>query len=203
MIILVRHGETALNAAHVVQPEDTPLNARGQAQAELVAARLRELGAAYVLCSDLPRARMTAEPIVHATGASLQHDALLQERNFGDLRGRPYAELKQDIFAPDYVPPNGESWPQFDARVARAWSRVTERAAAVQGNLVVVTHGLVCRSIAHQFLSFPAGEQPPRSWGNTSVTICARVAPHSVALLNCTAHLSALTGNDPNAISGI
>src|SRR5436190_7097436 len=203
MIILVRHGETALNAAHVVQPEDTPLNARGQRQAELVAERLRELSVAHVLCSDLPRARMTAEPIVRATHAPVQHDALLQERNFGDLRGRPYAELKQDIFAPDYLPPNGESWPQFDARVARAWSQITEHAAATQGNLVVVTHGLVCRSIAHQFLSFAVGEQPPRAWGNTSVTICERVSPHRVELLNCTAHLTALASNDPNAISGI
>jgi broad specificity phosphatase PhoE len=203
MIILVRHGETALNAAHVVQPEDTPLNARGLQQAELVAARLVELGAAQVLCSDLPRARMTAEPIIRATGAPVQHDASLQERNFGDLRGRSYAELNQDIFAADYIPPNGESWPQFDARVARAWSLITQGASALEGNLVVVTHGLVCRSIAHQFLRFERGQEPPRSWGNTSVTICARVAPHTVELLNCTTHLSALTSADPNAISGI
>jgi probable phosphoglycerate mutase len=162
VIILVRHGETALNAAHVVQPEDTPLNAHGQRQAQLLAARLAELGVQHILCSDLPRARMTAEPIALSTAASVEHDALLQERNFGDIRGVPYAELGRDIFAPEYVPPNGESWPVFDARVARAFARIVERAESLSGNLAVVTHGLVVRSIAAQFLRFPVGQQHER-----------------------------------------
>jgi probable phosphoglycerate mutase len=192
VIILVRHGETALNAAHVVQPEDTPLNAHGQRQAQLLAARLAELGVQHILCSDLPRARMTAEPIALSTAASVEHDALLQERNFGDIRGVPYAELGRDIFAPEYVPPNGESWPVFDARVARAFARIVERAASLGGNLAVVTHGLVVRSIAAQFLRFPVGQQMPASWGNTSVTLCAAEPPHAVHLFNCTAHLASI-----------
>ena len=201
MIILVRHGETALNAAHVVQPEDTPLNAHGQRQAQLLAERLAELGVQHILCSDLPRARMTAAPIVAATLAPIEHEPLLQERNFGDVRGRSYAELGRDIFAPDYMPPNGESWSVFDARVAQAFARVTEFAAPLAGNLVVVTHGLVCRSIASQFLRFPAGEQPPSSWGNTSVTLYEAAPPHAVRLFNCTAHLAALE-DQPRAVAG-
>ena len=37
---LIRHGETALNVARVLQPADTPLSARGIAQAEALARRL-------------------------------------------------------------------------------------------------------------------------------------------------------------------
>jgi broad specificity phosphatase PhoE len=203
VIILIRHGETALNAAHVVQPEDTPLNAHGQQQAQLLAARLGELGVARILCSDLPRARMTAEPIVRATSAPIEHDPLLQERNFGDLRGRAYADLDGDIFAADYLPPNGESWPVFDARVARAFARIVECAASTAGNLAVVTHGLVVRSIAAQFLRFPDGQQPPPSWGNTSVTLCAPAAPHAVSLFNCTAHLVSIAGAVPRTVARV
>ena len=48
-ILLVRHGETALNAARVLQPPDTPLSPRGLAQAQAVAQRLsREPVAAIV-----------------------------------------------------------------------------------------------------------------------------------------------------------
>ena len=33
MLHLIRHGETSLNVARVLQPADTPLSARGHAQA--------------------------------------------------------------------------------------------------------------------------------------------------------------------------
>ena len=39
-ILLIRHGETALNAARIVQPADTPLSERGIAQARALARRL-------------------------------------------------------------------------------------------------------------------------------------------------------------------
>ena len=56
-ILLVRHGETALNAARVMQPADTPLSERGLAQARAVARRLAQRGrVAALLSSDLPRA---------------------------------------------------------------------------------------------------------------------------------------------------
>src|SRR5690242_1176708 len=88
MILLIRHGETALNAARVVQPEDTPLSERGIAQAARLAQSLAKLGVAHVLSSDLPRARATADALVRSTGAAIEDSVLLQERNFGDIRGR-------------------------------------------------------------------------------------------------------------------
>jgi broad specificity phosphatase PhoE len=202
MIIVIRHGETALNAARVVQPADTPLSEHGQAQAARLARRLAALGVEHVLCSDMPRAQMTAEPIARLTGARVELTDLLQERNFGQLRGRPYAEIGPDIFAQHFVPPGGESWPELDARVVRAWARVTERAAQLRGNLAVVTHGLVCRSITRQFLRLPAGAEEPLRWGNTSVTLCEPAPPHAVSVLNCVAHLEP-GGDDQAAPSGI
>ncbi len=190
MIILIRHGQTALNAARIVQPVDTPLSEQGRAQAERVAQRLALLGVERVLCSDLLRARMTAEPIARASNAGIELDPLLQERNFGQLRGRPYDEIGPGIFGPDFVPPGGEGWPEFDARVARAWARALEHAAACAGNLAVVTHGFVCRSLARQFLALPAGQDAPQRWDNTGVTLCDPAPPHAVHLLNCVTHLA-------------
>jgi 2,3-bisphosphoglycerate-dependent phosphoglycerate mutase len=201
VIYLIRHGETELNATRVVQPSDTPLNARGQSQAVRLAQRLAAHGLQHVLCSDLERARMTAAPLVQATSAAIEYTPLLQERNFGDLRGRPYAELREDIFARDFKPPAGESWPEFDARVSQAWQRIAALAATLGGNLAVVTHGLVCGSIASRFLSLPSGQAVPARWGNTSVTTCKRAAPHAVQLLNCVAHLQG--DDDRTAPSGL
>jgi probable phosphoglycerate mutase len=192
VIFLIRHGETADNAARIVQLPDAPLSSRGIAQAERLARRLAREGVAQILSSDLARARTTAECLQRVTGAPLTFEPLLHERNFGDIRGTPYAELRVDIFAPDYLPSNGESWPMFHARVDRAWERVQALASSGDGNLAVVTHGLVCRSLAGRHLCLPEGSAVPERWENTSVTIVECPAPWRVALLNCIAHLNDL-----------
>jgi len=190
-ILLVRHGETASNAARILQTPDIPLSERGLAQAERVAARLAALGAAEIVSSDYERARMTAERVQRATGAPLELWPELRERNFGDLRGRAYADLGFDPFAADYAPPGGESWDQFHGRAARAWVRVLERARGLSGNLVVVSHGLVCRAFTEREIGL-GGLEAPMAWPNTSLTIIASDPPPSVELLNCTEHLSGL-----------
>ena len=119
-------------------------------------------------------------------------EPLLQERNFGDLRGTPYAELDFDPFAPGYAPPNGETWPVFHTRVDRAWARVLTLAGATRGHLAVVTHGLVCRSLAERHLVLPDGAEVPLRWENTSLTIVEGPPPWRVSLLNCVAHLEDL-----------
>jgi len=190
-ILLVRHGETASNAARVLQVPETPLSERGIAQAERLAARLAGLGAAAIVSSDYARAQMTAERVQAASGAPLELWPELRERNFGDLRGRAYAELGFDPFGPDYAPPNGESWEVFHRRTAQAWRRVLERAREVAGNLVVVSHGLVVRAFAEREVGL-GGLEAPLSWPNTSLTIVASEPPLSLELLNCVEHLAEL-----------
>lgn len=188
-ILIVRHGETDLNAARVVQLPETPLSARGRRQAERVATRLAGLGVARILSSDLTRAVMTAACIEERTGAPLAYDSGLRERDFGDIRGTAYAEFDGDIFAADYVPPGGESWETFMARVAAVWERVAHLATETSGNLVVVTHGLVCHALAARHVRCPDDPAPLR-WDNTSLTEVDSASPWTARLVNCTAHLT-------------
>ena len=189
LIFLIRHGETPGNARRIVQLPGIPLSPRGIAQAERLARRLGREGIARILSSDLARAVMTAARLRQVTGAPVQFDPLLRERNFGDLRGTAYADLGFDMFAPGYAPPNGETWEVFHARVDRAWALVQETAAATSGHLAVVTHGLVCRSLASRHLILPAGQDVPERWENAALTIIEGPAPWRVRLLNCIAHL--------------
>ena len=201
-LFLIRHGETEGNALRIVQHPHIPLSPRGLVQAERLARRLAAEGIAQIVSSDYARAVTTAEHLQRATGAPLVIEPLLRERNFGDLRGRPYAELGFDMFEPDYAPPNGETWPMFHDRVDRAWTRVQELAAATTGGgLAVVTHGLVCRSLAARRLILADGEVAPERWENTSLTIVDWPAPWRVRLLNCIAHLDGLDAA-PRADSG-
>ena len=67
-LLLIRHGETALNAARVMQPADTPLSERGLAQAEALGRRMKTAGLAAIVSSDLPRAWQTAQAIAQPDG---------------------------------------------------------------------------------------------------------------------------------------
>jgi probable phosphoglycerate mutase len=189
MILLVRHGETASNAARVVQTPETPLSPRGLQQADRIAERLKSFSVSRILSSDLSRALETAQRVQAATGAPLALEPLLQERNFGDIRGTAYAKLGFDLFGPGYTPPGGESWEAFHQRVDRAWARVRAEAEASSGNLVVITHGLVLYSLALRHLVLPGGGPPDMRLPNTALALIEPAPPFPVKLWGCIAHL--------------
>lgn len=191
-LFLIRHGETDDNARRVVQMPDAALSARGRAQAERLGVRLREAGIARILTSDYRRARETADAVAAATSLPVEIEPLLRERHFGEVRGRAYVDLHTDIFAPDYAPPNGETWDAFFARVAAAWTRVCVVAAETPGPLAVVTHGLVCFAIVGRHLELSPGMTLGMTWGNTSVTLVEGTPPRQVTLLDSTTHLDGL-----------
>jgi len=202
-IILVRHGETALNAARVMQPAATPLSERGVAQALAVARRLaRQGGVAAILSSDLPRAWRTAEAIADALSLPIEPSAQLQERNFGDLRGRPYDTLGFDPLVMDAAPPGGESAADFALRLRAAFDEMLQRHAGLPGDLVVVTHGLVIRTLLGGPLRLDAGRLRQLHLANTSLSIFEAAPPHALRLLNCTSHLDDAARDDACSLSG-
>jgi len=201
-IYLIRHGETASNAARVVQTPETPLSERGIAQAGRLARRLAREGITRIVSSDLPRALMTAEQLRAITAAPIELEPRLQERNYGDIRGMAYADIGADILGPEYEPPGGERWEDFHARVDTMWDDIANIVGPIAGGLAIVTHGLVCFSLALRHLRLPEGVAVPRHWGNTSLTVIESEPPWVVRVLNCTAHLDDVTADDALARSG-
>jgi broad specificity phosphatase PhoE len=199
---LVRHGETALNAARVLQPADTPLSAHGLRQADALAERLSREPMAGILSSDMPRAEQTAQAIARHSGLVLQTTKLLHERNFGDWRGMPYDSLDIDPLRMDAAPPGGESVAEFARRCQMAFDEALALQRALGGPLVLVTHGLVI----HQMLRALAivsntGDALPRI-GNTAVTVLDAEAPHGVRLFNCVRHLDGDLLEGSRSLSG-
>lgn len=199
-LLLVRHGETALNAARVLQPADTPLSPRGREQALALAQRLAPEPIAAIWSSDLPRAWQTAEAL--AAGRAIVAEPLLQERNFGDLRGRRYDDLGFDPLTGVDAPPGGESLAAFEARADRALERALQAAAALPGALLLVSHGLVIGSLLGRRIALPAGTARPARIGNTALSVIELGPPPRATLVDCTAHLDAPRADDPHALSG-
>ena len=204
-LLMIRHGETAFNRDRVMQPADTPLSDRGEEQAIRLAQRLSTEGITRILASDLPRAAMTARALSDETGVDIEFESLLQERNFGCLRGQRFIDLEArgiDPFAENYEPEEGETWQEFDQRVTHAWSTIQSTLPA-SGTLAVVTHGLVCAALLRNHLdaqehASDIGRLFP--FRNASVTRIESSPPWRVELLNCAEHFEAL--GDQTSIYG-
>lgn len=147
-LLLVRHGETAWNAAKVLQGQaDIPLSAQGRQQALALAPLVKRWAPTHVLCSDLSRARETAD-ILGWPGAP--EDPRWREADLGRWTSRPVKELlKSD--ADHYqrwrngqdAPPEGETVSAFRTRVSAALADLHPH----EGDVLVVTHGGVIRAI--------------------------------------------------------
>jgi broad specificity phosphatase PhoE len=192
MIYLIRHGQTAGNAQRVVQAPNTSLSTYGARQAERLGARLADTGLTRIITSDYPRARQTAAALASDGTIPLEVTPLLRERDLGQLRGRPYDEVEHQFYGPDHDPPGGETWDVFRERVASAWAHIGTSAGAGTAKVAVVTHGLVCRTLAEFHLGHPAGTAPPDWFPNASVSHIDPMPPWTLRLAASVEHLEGL-----------
>ena len=148
MIIIIRHGRTDQNAAHVLQGRsDYPLNAEGRRQAREAGQKLRGRGIHYdrVFSSPLKRAVQTAEIIV--PGAEILLDERLIEMGFGPYEGTDLHNLPPELraFFSDLVhtpPPKGME------RLSSVVERVGEFLEEIKdlpGNSFLFTHGIALK----------------------------------------------------------
>lgn len=150
--VIVRHGETADNAAGILQGQlDSPLNSLGEKQAQCAAEALAEehFDAAY--SSDLRRALQTAG-IVAARHPALNISArpALREWNLGDFEGMRQQELLKehiDILRGlrveeegESAVPHGENKTAFFQRIMSAMQSIAD-AHRSGDRILLVTHG--------------------------------------------------------------
>jgi broad specificity phosphatase PhoE len=141
-IILIRHGESEGNASGHINDDPrrvVNLTARGRAQAEAAAVRLREMNFVHAYVSQFARAQQTAQIILSQQSCALQIDARLNERRSG-MDGLP-VEAFNNLARADpvhYKPPHGES---FLEQMERVRSFLDEAALRHAGQRVLaVSH---------------------------------------------------------------
>ncbi|MFB0516349.1 MAG: histidine phosphatase family protein, partial [Candidatus Neomarinimicrobiota bacterium] len=129
-LLLIRHGETDWNIEGRYQGQaDPPLNAKGVAQAHVIAEELSGARVAVLYSSPLRRARQTAEILARSFALPLYIEPRLMEIHQGDWQTRLRSEitaLYPDLFhrwetEPWQVnPPGGEPLTQVQERVYAA-----------------------------------------------------------------------------------
>ncbi len=174
-IVLLRHGQTAWNAATRIQGQlDIPLDDTCLWQAERLAIALKDEGLQALYSSDLQRAQQTAAPLARLTGLPVQLDARLRERDFGHFQGQTYTELEarwpDDVQRwrqrePGFAPGGGESLQVFYERSVQAVLRLAERHAGQA--IAIVAHGgvldCIYRAAVRESLQAPRGWQLPNA----------------------------------------
>jgi len=94
-LILIRHGESDGNAQRKFSGfQDVNLTEKGIWQAKRLARRLEGMQVDAFYCSDLKRARHTAEIIFGDRGEDIVVSPNLREINFGTWEGLTFEEIK-------------------------------------------------------------------------------------------------------------
>ncbi len=206
-IILIRHGEVAGNAGGRLffsGWDDVPLNERGLEQARLVSKYLSPVQFKAVYCSDLQRARRTAQEIAAPHGLQVLEDAAWCEINFGAWSGADESDLlakwpelwRQRQADPENVrPPDGENLRDVWNRVQPAWHNIVSRHEANQEeNVAVVAHQGTIRLLLLGLLQAPLGSYRTLIVRNCSIsTVLAFEGRVSIAGINGCDHLNALS----------
>jgi broad specificity phosphatase PhoE len=204
-LYLVRHGVTAWNREMRMQGHmDVPLDAEGLRQAEHVAARIAALPLPpeAVWCSDLSRARVTAEAVARALGLPLCQRPELREVRLGDWEGLTRADIEArgegpqlDLYLKDSLrhrPPHAERLEEVWERMARVGEEIRARYAGRA--IALVGHGASLRAFVGQAVGATPGILRNLWLDNASLTALELPPPGgarlgSVWMLNDTAHL--------------
>lgn len=116
---LIRHGETSWNRERRIQGhEDSPLTQRGKRQIRQWIDTLAAWPWDRCLCSDLGRAKETADILISAMGIPVFYEAGLREQDWGEWVGNRLSDIRAEM--PDrltdlmargwhFRPPKGEA----------------------------------------------------------------------------------------------
>ncbi|MEZ4706218.1 MAG: histidine phosphatase family protein [Caldilineaceae bacterium] len=179
-LILIRHGETYWNADRRMQgQQDSPLTARGRAQAQAVADRLRHETIHHIYASDLQRVLDTARPLADHTGYDIQVETQLRERAYGIFEGLTFADAERehpevfaeysvDRYAPDFAIPGAETVRQLSQRGQAILQVLAERHPGER--VAVFSHGGLLAAILRHTLGVPLGVRHSFSLANGSLS---------------------------------
>ena len=198
-IYLVRHGTTEYGVkGYTTGHKDIPLNEIGREQAHATAEYLKDKGISKIFSSSLSRASETAKIISSKLDLTVREYDEFMEHSAGNLDGVPFIKFYDTLkkvgdFEQMIVQAEGEPSIKFKERV---WDKFLE---IIQNNddhenILIVTHGGVCRLILLTILESNLGA------GFYQGNCCINIIEYDnerddkfdfiIALVNYTDHLS-------------
>ena len=150
MIYIIRHGQTQLNKAHVLQGRsDYPLNDVGISQAQEAKARLdqEQIQFDHIFSSPLIRAIQTAE--ILAPCHAIKIDDRLIEMDYGPYEGTDLKNPPPEVleFFRDFVHNPAPDGMEQLADVVKRAGEFLEDIRDLTGNILVSTHAIAMKGL--------------------------------------------------------
>ncbi|MFZ2510626.1 MAG: histidine phosphatase family protein [Gordonia sp. (in: high G+C Gram-positive bacteria)] len=192
-LVLLRHGQTAYNAARRMQGHlDTELTELGAAQARTAASVLAAREPRLIRSSDLQRAYDTALALGAITGLDVATDRRLRETHLGDWQGLTHTEVDtampgaRRIWRDDatWTPPGGESRVDVARRAVPVVAELLDDIADwgqgenPEAPVVLVAHGGVIAALTAGLLGLPVANWP--ILGGLANTSWVQLSGHSL-----------------------
>ena len=175
-IFLVRHGRQCSKLCNV----DVSLDESGRKQAELAGKRLISYQLEKLYCSQLIRAKETAEIIGRFVNLPVEEVADIEEIHFGGFTGKTddrirmeYAEFRKERASHKEDLPYPEGGECGRDVVKRVMPKIKQICQREENRVAIVTHGGVIRSVCADILH--TGQENKLKFGidleNTSLPI--------------------------------
>ncbi len=202
-LYLTRHGETQWNRLGKTQgSRDICLNDLGRTQGKMLGQRLKRSNTIdSIYCSDLSRARETAETIGDMLNIIPNCNALLREVSFGDWEGLTIAEIEElypgalDRWRndPSFSPKYGESLLDVHDRI-RSFIRMLEiNHPDSDENILVVSHATTTKMLILSLMGIPLNLITGFKINQASLSLLkVNGSNNSIIYLNDTHHLDAV-----------
>ncbi|TSC79954.1 MAG: isoleucyl-tRNA synthetase [Candidatus Peregrinibacteria bacterium Gr01-1014_25] len=177
----VRHGETDWNKTKRIQGGnvDEPLNDEGRRQIRAAADALAGQQFDGIICSDLRRAKESAEILSHALGVPIVDAwASLRERNTGTWSGRSFDDIitslswvpvNGNVSLHPAMPPEGESLHAYLTRIQDALDDLRARYAGKR--VLVISHSGVLQAARALTENLPFAKAPYRFGNGEALTL--------------------------------
>lgn len=177
-MLLIRHGETDWNNKLIFQGHsDKELNETGLINARKTAEILKNYRFDYIYCSDLKRAKQTAQLIANKMNKSILETKEIREIFFGEWEGLNFKKIEKNY--PDEFqawkndplknnPPEGEKIEQFNRRVNGFFDKLIKNHRGEK--IIVVTHGGVIKSYLTEILAVSKNRYWQFQIDNNSIT---------------------------------
>jgi len=158
-VILLRHGRSTSNTAHVLagRSEGVDLDDKGRQQATELVDRIGELPIRALVCSPLLRCRRTIEPLAEALGIKVKVDDRFAEVDYGEWTGCKIGDLVNEplwgvvqAHPSAAVFPGGEGLAQVQTRAVAAVRDHDARLAEQHGGdalWLACTHGDIIKAV--------------------------------------------------------
>lgn len=162
--------------------QDSPLTARGKAQAQAVGQRLRDEHFDHLYSSDLQRVIDTAQPLADLANHEVRLEPRIRERHYGIFEGLTYADMERDHnvlyqayrtqrYAADFVIPEAETVRQLVERGVAIFGELAMRHP--NERLAVFSHGGTLGAMLRHALGLPPDGKHAFRLANGSISTIA------------------------------